>query len=135
MADNRAFAGAADGGVRQLLRLEGLLLLGGATALFWRAGGDWRLFAILFLVPDISFAGYLAGPRAGAAAYNAMHSTIGPLLLAAAGLAFGQTLVLTVALIWFAHVGFDRALGYGLKHARGFAFTHLGRIGRKPKEN
>ena len=135
MADKTAFAGAADGGVRQMLRLEGLLLLGGATALFWRGGGDWRLFAALFLVPDISFAFYLAGPRLGAAAYNAMHSTIGPLLLAAAGLAFGQPLAVAVGCIWFAHVGFDRALGYGLKHARGFAFTHLGRIGRKPREN
>jgi hypothetical protein len=134
MADKTAFAGAADGGVRHVLRLEGLVLLGGAAALFWHSGGDWRLFAVLFLVPDISFAGYLVGPRVGAAAYNAMHSTIGPLLLAAAGVAFGQPLAVTVALIWLAHVGFDRALGYGLKHARGFAFTHLGRIGRKPKE-
>jgi hypothetical protein len=135
MADETAFAGAADGGMRQLLRLEGLLLLGGATALFWRGGGDWRLFAILFLVPDVSFAFYLAGPRVGAAVYNALHSTVGPLLLASAGLVLSQPLALTVALIWFAHVGFDRALGYGLKHARGFAFTHLGRIGRKPREN
>jgi hypothetical protein len=131
MADETAFVGAADGGVRLVLRLEGLLLLGGAAALFWRSGGDWRLFAALFLVPDISFAGYLAGPRFGATAYNAMHSTIGPLLLAAAGLGFGQPLAFAIACIWFAHVGFDRALGYGLKHARGFAFTHLGRIGRK----
>ena len=135
MADKTAFAGAVDGGVRQILRLEGLLLLGAASALFWRSGGDWRLFAALFLVPDISLAFYLAGPRAGAAAYNAMHATIGPLLLAAAGFACGQPLALAIACIWFAHVGFDRALGYGLKHTRGFAFTHLGRIGRMPKEN
>jgi hypothetical protein len=134
MADKTAFVGAVDGGVRLVLRLEGLLLLGGAAALFWRSGGDWRLFAALFFVPDISFAGYLAGPRAGAAAYNAMHSTAGPLLLAAAGLALGQPLALAVALIWLAHVGFDRALGYGLKHVSGFGFTHLGRIGRKLRE-
>ncbi len=134
MADRAAFSGAVDGGVRGVLRLEGLLLLGGAAALFWRGGGDWRLFAALFLVPDISFAGYLAGPRVGAAAYNAMHSTIGPLVLAAAGVALNLRLAVVIALIWLAHVGFDRALGYGLKHASGFGFTHLGRIGRKPKE-
>lgn len=29
-----------------------------------------------------------------------------------------------------AHVGFDRALGYGLKLPTGFKDTHLGRIGR-----
>lgn len=127
--------GAVDGGPRALLRLEGLALLAGAAALYWRCGGDWKLFAVLFLVPDLSFAGYLAGPRIGAAAYNALHSTLGPLLLAAAGIALSQPLAVTVALIWLAHVGFDRALGYGLKHAAGFSFTHLGRIGRKPKEN
>ena len=33
-------------------------------------------------------------------------------------------------MIWCAHIGFDRALGYGLKSAAGFEFTHLGRIGR-----
>ena len=35
-----------------------------------------------------------------------------------------------VALIWLAHCGIDRALGYGLKYQAGFGFTHLGRIGR-----
>jgi hypothetical protein len=34
-----------------------------------------------------------------------------------------------LALIWLAHIGIDRALGYGLKYASGFGFTHLGRIG------
>ena len=37
---------------------------------------------------------------------------------------------LVAGLIWIAHVGFDRALGYGLKYASGFGDTHLGRIGR-----
>jgi hypothetical protein len=36
-----------------------------------------------------------------------------------------------VALIWSAHIGIDRALGYGLKYGDGFASTHLGPIGRK----
>jgi hypothetical protein len=29
-----------------------------------------------------------------------------------------------------AHIGIDRALGYGLKYSTGFGFTHLGRIGK-----
>lgn len=129
------FAGTVEGGVRNVLRAEGLALLAGAAALYWRVGGDWKQFAILFLIPDLSFAGYLAGPRVGAAAYNAMHSTLLPLLLAALGLALDAPLAIQVALIWLAHVGFDRALGYGLKYARGFGFTHLGRIGRTAKES
>jgi len=132
---SNSYSGAVDGGVRNVLRTEGLILLGCAVALYWRAGGDWRQFAILFLVPDVSFAGYLAGPRIGAAAYNIMHSTIGPLALGVVGIALNAPLAAMIALIWIAHVGFDRALGYGLKHGRGFGFTHLGRIGRTAKES
>jgi len=135
MADGGAISGAVAGGARGLLRLEGLGLLGGALALYWRSGGDWKLFAILFLSPDLSFLGYLGGARLGAVAYNAAHSTLGPLALAAVALALNQPLALGLALIWFAHVGFDRALGYGLKYSRGFGFTHLGQIGRKAKES
>lgn len=127
-------SGSADGGVRALLRLEGLALLAGAAALYWRVGGDWKQLAILFLAPDLSFAGYVGGPRIGAAAYNTMHSTALPIALAAAGMALDVTVALQIALIWLAHVGFDRALGYGLKYGDGFGFTHLGRIGRNAKE-
>jgi hypothetical protein len=122
---------SATGGIRTLLRLEGLALLAGALLLYARQGDSWLLFAGLFLLPDLSFAGYLVGPRVGAAAYNVAHSTLGPLGLAAAAIAGGLGLPFTLALIWLAHVGFDRALGYGLKYASGFGDTHLGRIGRR----
>ncbi|HLJ51952.1 MAG TPA: DUF4260 domain-containing protein [Rhizomicrobium sp.] len=128
------FSGAVNGGVRALLRTEGLLLLVAAVALYARIGSGWGLFALLFLAPDLSFAGYLLGPRIGALTYNIMHSTVGPLALAAASLVFDQHLTLALALIWLAHIGFDRALGYGLKQSRGFGFTHLGPIGRSMKE-
>jgi hypothetical protein len=42
----------------------------------------------------------------------------------------GWPLGVAVALIWAAHIQFDRMLGYGLKYASGFGDTHLGRIGR-----
>ena len=125
------FANGTKGGVRTLLQLEGLALLLAALALYADTGASWKTFAIFFLVPDLSFAFYLAGSRAGAAAYNAAHSMIGPILLAlAARLAPQAWLLLPAALIWLAHIGFDRALGYGLKYASGFSDTHLGRIGR-----
>ena len=41
-----------------------------------------------------------------------------------------RRLLQALALIWIAHIGLDRALGYGLKYATGFGDTHLGRIGR-----
>ena len=120
--------GAVRGAIRNWLRIEGLAALIFAAVLFARLEYSWALFAILFLAPDVSFAGYLAGPRAGAAAYNLLHSYAGPLLLGIVLLLTGYSVA--VPLIWVAHVGFDRALGYGLKYPAGFSDTHLGRIGR-----
>jgi Domain of unknown function (DUF4260) len=122
--------GAVSGGVRTLLRLEGLTLFAGMTLLYALWGGPWWLYFTLFLAPDLSFLAYLGGPRVGAIGYNAAHSYIVPLALMTAGFGFVPPLVLSVAIIWLAHIGFDRALGYGLKYTAGFGFTHLGRIGR-----
>ena len=122
--------GAAAGGVRILLRLEGLALFAGMTLLYGLWDGSWWIYLILFLVPDLSFAGYLAGPKAGAVVYNAAHSYFGPVLLMTSGLAGASPLTLSIAMIWLAHIGIDRALGYGLKYFDGFGFTHLGRIGK-----
>lgn len=123
--------GTVTGGVRTLLRLEGLALLAGMTLLYALSGGSWWIYAILFLTPDLSFAGYLAGERIGDIVYNAAHSYLAPIALMTAGFTLASQLAFSVATIWLAHIGFDRALGYGLKYAAGFGFTHLGRIGRK----
>src|SRR5665213_444590 len=67
---------------RPLLHLEGAAVL--VLSLFayrWNHGG-WPLFALLFLVPDVSMLGYLANTRIGAITYNAVHTYIGPLALA-----------------------------------------------------
>ena len=122
-------AGAVEGMPRLLLRIEGAALALAAVYMFHRIGGNWWLFAALILVPDVSFAGYLINTRIGAIAYNAMHVTLGPLICAALGFLLPSFDLLSVALIWAAHVGIDRALGYGLKYGAGFGFTHLGRIG------
>jgi hypothetical protein len=34
-----------------------------------------------------------------------------------------------LSLIWAAHIGFDRLLGYGLKYSSNFQHTHLGLLG------
>jgi Domain of unknown function (DUF4260) len=123
-------AGVVTGGLRTLLRLEGLTLFVGMTLLYGVWDGSWWVYAIVFLAPDLSFAAYLAGPRAGAIVYNAAHSYMAPMALMTTGFALSSPLVLSIAMIWLAHIGIDRALGYGLKYATGFGFTHLGRIGR-----
>jgi hypothetical protein len=122
--------GAATGGVRTLLRLEGVALAIACMVFYSYFEGSWWMFAILLLAPDLSFLGYLAGPRAGAAVYNVAHAAILPMLLGIVAMVMPSALAMHLALIWSAHIGLDRALGYGLKYDTGFAFTHLGLIGK-----
>jgi hypothetical protein len=126
--------GSVTGGLKILLRLEGLTLCVGMTLLYAVWGGYWWVYVVVFLVPDLSFAAYLAGPKVGAIIYNAAHSYMAPMSLMITGFALTSPLTLSIAMIWLAHIGFDRALGYGLKYEAGFTFTHLGRIGQ-PKLN
>lgn len=121
---------ALSGAPLLLLRQEGAAAAAFALALYGSSGGSWLWFAVFALAPDISFAGYLAGPRIGAAIYNAAHTYAGPAALWLAGWWSGWNSGELAALIWAAHIGVDRTLGYGLKYASGFADTHLGRIGR-----
>jgi Domain of unknown function (DUF4260) len=121
---------AVSGTPRLLLRLEGAALAAGALILYAFTSGSWLLFGLLVLAPDLSMLGYLAGPRIGALAYNAVHITVGPIALALIGLSLSSDPAIAIALIWLVHIGADRALGYGLKYADGFGATHLGRIGR-----
>ena len=128
--DLAAPAGSVIGGPRAVLRLEGLAVLAAALAAYQVVGASWGAFAMLFLVPDLSFLGYLGGARVGAIAYNVAHSYIGPVALLALGLVVDLPAVLALGLIWAAHIGLDRALAYGLKYGREFGATHLGRVGR-----
>ena len=111
-----------------MLRIEGATMLAGSVLLYWMNGGSWWLFALLLLAPDASMLGYLAGPRVGAALYNAFHSYPLPAALGIVGLLAGAPLAVSVALVWFAHIGMDRLMGYGLKYPTDFKDTHLQRV-------
>jgi hypothetical protein len=102
-----------------------------AVGVYVHAGFSWPLFALLFLAPDLSMLAYLAGPRAGAISYNLAHTYAVPLLLTLAAFAGGASAAAAGGLIWTAHIGFDRMLGYGLKYSTGFGDTHLGHLGRR----
>ncbi|TIS49619.1 DUF4260 domain-containing protein [Mesorhizobium sp.] len=114
-----------------MVRLEWAAVAVVAIVFYKMTGVSWWLFALLILAPDLSMLGYLAGPRVGAFAYNALHILIAPLVLALAGVLFAAPTTTAVALIWITHIAIDRALGYGLKLSTGFQDTHLGRIGRE----
>ena len=112
-----------------LLRTEGLVVSAAAIALY--VDGDYAIWALIafFLLPDLSFAAYVAGPGVGALVYNAAHTYVWPVGLAAACLLTGSPgLPVEIALIWGAHIGVDRFLGYGLKYPTAFKDTHLGRV-------
>jgi hypothetical protein len=127
-------SGSVTGSVRLTLRAEGLCVLVASLVGYRQFGAGWGWFAAAFLLPDLSLMGYLAGSRMGAIAYNAAHSYVGPVACLLTALLFPTSMPLAVGLIWCAHIGFDRALGYGLKYASGFGCTHLGPIGRAARE-
>src|ERR1700689_3764964 len=95
--------GAVAGGVRALLRAEGMALAAAATIAYAHAGFSWGLFAALFLAPDLSFVAYWHGPKWGAPAYDPVHSTIAPLALGVVAFALGAPLFQAVVLIALAH--------------------------------
>ena len=114
-----------------VLRLEGLAFAAACIAAYGSLGESWWVFAALILVPDVSMLGYLAGPRIGAGVYNLAHTWV--VTVAWFFLAWyldAGNLSLSLPLILGAHIGIDRALGYGLKLPTGFHDTHLGRIGK-----
>jgi hypothetical protein len=119
--------------VLQYLRLEGLAVAAVTALLYARTGASWWLFAALWLVPDLSMLGYLAGSCWGARTYNAVHSYVAPLTLALLALVLGQFVLLPFALIWVNHISIDRLMGYGLKYPAGFGWTHLGVLGKRDK--
>lgn len=120
--------GAVDGAPRVILRIEGSVLLAAAVAAYAMSGGSWALFAALVLLPDLSMLGYLIDQRRGAVLYNLGHSTVLPAFCTAGGLWLGNDLATGGGLVWLAHIGIDRAMGYGLKYPDGFKSTHLGKL-------
>lgn len=123
-------AGFPPSNVTALLRIEGVAVLAATLAAYQLTGGDWGLFALLFLMPDLAMLGFIAGRKTGSVTYNLAHTYAVPLALGSIGWAAGVPFLLAVALIWIAHIGMDRALGYGLRYASVDQATHLGWIGK-----
>jgi hypothetical protein len=113
---------------RFILRIEGLAVAVAAFVLYLRADYPWWLLVVLVLAPDLSALGYLAGPTVGAMAYDAAHTYVWPIVLVTAGVITDSSVPIELGLIWFIHIGVDRAVGYGLKYPTGFKDTHLQRV-------
>lgn len=111
-----------------LLRIEGGVLFALALLAYGLYGRNWILFAVLILAPDVSMVGFLRGNRLGAFLYDLGHTYALPGILAAIAMVGDNASVGSVAIIWFAHIGMDRLLGYGLKYPTHFKDTHLQRV-------
>jgi hypothetical protein len=120
---------AVAGGPLLILRAEGLAMFLVASFAYFALGFSTIGYFVFFLAPDISFLAYLAGPAVGAFAYNVMHSTVSAALMGVAAWYLGIEPFIGLSLIWAAHIGFDRMLGYGLKYGSSFQHTHLGLLG------
>ena len=113
-----------------VLRIEGLVVLAAPSSPMRSSAPAGAPSRCCSCCPTCRCSATCAGPRVGAAAYNAAHSYSGRSRCWRSGCWAMCPSRWPLGLIWCAHIGFDRALGYGLKYASGFAATHLGRIGR-----
>jgi uncharacterized protein DUF4260 len=132
--DGAAAAGPpADGMVigtpRRWLRVEGATLVAGSLIAYATTDQAWWLVPLTLLLPDLTMIGYLGGTRLGSYLYNLGHSTPVPAVIVAIGWWQDNSLVVALGLVWLAHIGLDRLIGYGLKYDDHFQHTHLGRLG------
>jgi len=111
-----------------LLRIEGVTVFALSLLFYHDVGAPWWHFFLLFLWPDLFMLGYLVSVRLGTQLYNLVHTYIFPLAVAGTALCQHKPGLLSFALIWTAHIGADRALGYGLKYPTFFKDTHLQRV-------
>lgn len=114
--------------VKKLLHLEGLAVLIASLYFYYLTNGNWWLFALLLLTPDLSMIGYLKNKKFGAITYNLSHNYVLALLLVLQGFVLQNLLITQLGLILAAHVGMDRMLGFGLKYPSNFKDTHLQKV-------
>ena len=124
-------AAIASPSVRGWLRLEGAAAFVAGLALYGWLGGPW-----LLVIPLAAAAGPVRDrlppwTRLGAFTYNVVHNWAAGLGVLGLGLVLAAAPVTILGAILIAHVGMDRAVGYGLKLPTSFHDTHLGRMGRE----
>ncbi|RPF50391.1 DUF4260 domain-containing protein [Aquisalibacillus elongatus] len=113
---------------KTLLHLEGAAALLLTIYIYYYFNFNWVWFFALLLAPDLSMLGYLISQRMGTILYNLVHTYILSVSIIICGLLFSSEIMLALGLIWSAHIGMDRMVGYGLKYPTSFKHTHLNRV-------
>jgi len=111
-----------------LLRLEGLTVLLSAIIFYFSQDGNWIIFVLLVLAPDLGMLGYLMNTRIGAVIYDIIHTYALPMALLGLSLLADFPVGAQLAAIWLAHIGADRMFGFGLKYPTHFKDTHMQRL-------
>lgn len=111
-----------------LLHIEGVFMFISSTFIYFQVDGSFWLYIILFLIPDIGMLGYFTkSKKIGSYTYNLFHTYSIPIILGGCGF-FISHIAMLISMIWLAHIGIDRAFGYGLKYETGFKDTHLQKL-------
>ncbi len=116
--------------MKNLLKLEELLMFGLSIFFFSRLNMAWWWYLVLLFSPDLSMLGYLFGARIGSMSYNFIHLKAVGIGIFILGVIFASQVLQLAGLILFGHSSMDRVMGYGLKYPDGFQHTHLGVIGK-----
>lgn len=111
-----------------LLHLEGFAVLAFSLYAYGQQEFSWLLFIILLFAPDLAMFGYLKNNQVGAIIYNIFHTYTLPIFVVLFGVVLSHLMVLAIGLIWLAHIGMDRTVGYGLKYPTSFKDNHLNRV-------
>lgn len=114
--------------IKFLLHIEGFMVLLLTLYLYASFEFSWVLFLVLLLAPDISMLAYLINKKVGMRLYNLFHTYSLAIAVILCGLLFVNSIILAIGLIWTAHIGMDRMVGFGLKYPSGFKDNHLNRM-------
>ncbi|MBF0706791.1 DUF4260 domain-containing protein (plasmid) [Alkalihalobacillus hwajinpoensis] len=113
---------------KSLLHIEVLIVLLVSVYFYASIDASWWLVFLCLLVPDLSMLGYVINNSIGSTIYNFGHKYVIPLILIILSVILHQDLMLALCIIWVAHIGMDRTIGYGLKYPSNFKDTHLQKV-------
>ena len=97
--------------MKTLLKTEELAEALFALVVFAHLPYAWWVLSATFLLPDLSMAGYLAGPRVGAFCYNVAHHKAVASAVGAAGWWLGLPVLQLAGPVPLFHSAFDQADG------------------------
>ncbi|MDO6657347.1 DUF4260 domain-containing protein [Anaerobacillus sp. 1_MG-2023] len=113
---------------KRLLNSEGVIVFIISLYFYAQIGLSWWVFFFLLLIPDLSMLGYLVNNTAGSIIYNTVHSYILPGLIVMISMILDYNILFALGLVWVAHIGMDRSIGFGLKYSSTTKITHLQKV-------